>query len=384
MNSIDEKFMQMALKLAVRGAGAVEPNPMVGCVIVKEGKIIGRGWHKKFGGPHAEINALADCKAKGFDPKGATMYVTLEPCCHEGKTGPCVEAIISAGISKVFAATIDPSAHCCGKSIEQLHSAGIVVQVGICEKDAITLNAPFIKFAITGKTWIIIKWAQSIDGKIAWVDELGVKRWITNKLSRQDSHNLRRRCQAILVGIETVLADNPLLTPRPPKGRKPARIVLDSHLRIPLDCNLLATAKETPVIIATTRGAVESQLDKAAQIKSKGAEILPCPTVNDHVDIQFLLNELSKRGIAQLLVEGGAKVIDSFLKLYLTDEICVYIAPRILGSQGQVNVTEPMDKLAKVLSVTNTKIVRFGDDVRISGIIEIEKSLEDIFTKDQL
>ena len=384
MNNTDEKFMQKALKLAARGYGAVEPNPMVGCVIVRDGKIIGQGGHKKFGGPHAEINALANCKTRGSEPRGATMYVTLEPCCHQGKTGPCTDAIIAAGITKVFVAMIDPSPHTNGKGIEQLRSAGIEVQFGVLEEQAAALNAPFIKFTKTNKTWVIAKWAQSIDGKITWVDELGVRRWISNKLSRQDSHNLRRRVRAILVGIETVFADNPLLTPRPPRSRKPARIVLDSHLRIPLDCNLLATAKAAPVIIATTHGAVEAELDKAAQIKKLGAEVLACPTVQDRIDIRFLLDELSKRGIAQLLVEGGAKVIDSFLKLYLADEICIYIAPRILGSQGQVNITEPMDKLGKVISLKNANIIRFEDDIRLSGIIDIEKSLEDIFTQDKL
>lgn len=165
---MDENYMQMALKLARHGIGSVEPNPAVGCIIVKGGQIIGKGWHKKFGGPHAEINALQDCGTLGVNPRGAAMYVTLEPCCHQGKTGPCTDAIIAAGLAKVFVATIDPSPHAGGKGIEQLRAAGIQIQTGICETEAKLLNAPFIKFASGGSCWVTLKWAQSIDGKLAW------------------------------------------------------------------------------------------------------------------------------------------------------------------------------------------------------------------------
>ncbi len=240
----DEKLMWSALTLARRGIGSVEPNPAVGAVIVKANQIIGSGWHKKFGGPHAEINALEDCKTLGVNPRGAAMYVTLEPCSHQGKTGPCTQAIIEAGVAKVFVATIDPSEHACGKGIEQLRDAGIEVQTGICETEARILNAPFIKFAATEKCWVTLKWAQSIDGKVALTEpQPSGSGWISGEQSRKDVHKLRRRAQAILVGVNTVIADDPLLTARLSKGKRLTRFILDNHLRIPLDCKLIKTAR---------------------------------------------------------------------------------------------------------------------------------------------
>jgi diaminohydroxyphosphoribosylaminopyrimidine deaminase/5-amino-6-(5-phosphoribosylamino)uracil reductase len=255
MISRDEGYMQMALRLAWRGIGNVEPNPAVGCVIVKGNKIIGKGWHRKFGGPHAEINALKNCKKS---PRGATMYVTLEPCCHFDKTPPCTNAIIKAGIKKVVAATKDPTKKVNGKGFKILKIAGIEVKTGIYKKEAQLLNAPFFKFAKTKKPWVIIKWAQSKDGFLA---RTGQKRpphrrrvkWITNSKSRKDAQRLRKRAQAILVGINTVLADDPMLTARPDTGKQPLRVVLDSQLKIPLNCNLIKTVKKTPVVVFTTQ-----------------------------------------------------------------------------------------------------------------------------------
>ena len=363
----DEKYMQMALKLAQRGIGLVEPNPAAGCVIVKSSQIIGKGWHKKFGGPHAEINAISDCKTLGVSPAGATMYVTLEPCCHRGKTGPCTDAIIAAKLAKVVVAMIDPSEHAAGRGIEQLRNAGISVQAGVCENEAKLLNAPFIKSATTGKCWVVLKWAQSIDGKLAYADENN-ERWLSNEQSRKDAHKLRRRVQGILVGIGTVLADDPLLTARPSRGKQPTRIVLDSQLRIPLDCKLLATAKKAPVLIITSAEAVRTNSQKQEKITQKGAEVLTVPTTQGRCDICFLLDELSRRGIAQLLVEGGPSVIASFLKERFADEICVYIVPKILGGYGSIEKPEPMAELAKAVGLHHVDIKRFGDDVRLTGL----------------
>ena len=378
--------MQTALKLAEQGIGSVEPNPAVGCIIVKQNQIIGKGWHKEFGGPHAEINALQDCKTQGASPKAATMYVTLEPCCHEGKTAPCTDAIIAAKVAKVVVATPDPSEHANGKGIEQLRNAGIEVQVGVCENEARLLNAPFIKFAATGKCWVILKWAQSIDGKTAWAQSSHESRvtshefrWISGELSRKDVQNLRRRVQGILVGIETVIADDPLLTVRPSRDKEAARIVLDSKLRIPLDCKLLATAKKTPLLIVTGQEAVEVNSQAAEKISRKGAEVLAVPTAQGRCDIGFLLNELSKRGIAQLLVEGGPTVIASFLKERLADEIYVYIAPKIIGQQGAVDITESMAELTEAVDLHHVDIKHFGDDVRLSGLSK--KAIDEILGK---
>jgi diaminohydroxyphosphoribosylaminopyrimidine deaminase/5-amino-6-(5-phosphoribosylamino)uracil reductase len=390
MSSADETFMRSALRLARRGIGSVEPNPAVGCVIVRAGRIVGRGWHKKFGGPHAEINALEDCRMLGGSTEGATMYVTLEPCCHYAKTPPCTEAIISAGLSKVVVAAIDPSEHANGKGIEQLRNASIQVQTGVCETEAKLLNAPFIKFAVTGRCWVILKWAQSIDGKVAYAKEIVDSRprsnqpWISNELSRKDVQRLRRRVQAILVGVNTVIADDPLLTvrlrlpaprrARPSKGKQPIRIVLDSRLRTPPQCRLVQTAKKSParrggpVLICAAQSSIEANPRIAGQLTDEGAELLACPTRGNQCDLHFLLGELSRRGVSQLLVEGGPTVLTSFLRERLADEICVYIAPKIIGPQGSVDITQPMAEVIEPINLQCVDIKRFGDDVRLTGL----------------
>ena len=373
----DDKFIRAALKLARRGIGSVEPNPAVGCIIVKANQVVGRGWHKKFGGAHAEINALEDCKTLGVNPRAATMYVTLEPCSHQAKTGPCTDAIIAAGLARVVVATIDPSEHAAGRGIEQLRSAAVEVQTGVCEAEAKLLNAPFIKFAKTGRCWVVLKWAQSIDGRVAWADRTDGRKWISNELSRKDAHKLRRRAGGILVGIGTVLADDPLLTARPGrKGKQPTRIVLDSHLRVPLDCKLLATAKKSPLLILTSEETAQTNPQVAEKITQKGAELLTYPDTQGKSNLYFLLNELSRRGIAQLLVEGGPTVITSFLKERLADEICVYIAPQILGAQGSVDIVGPMAELTEAVGLHYVDIERFGDDIRLTGLTK--KALDEI------
>jgi len=378
VNAQDERFMQSALKLAEKGIGSVEPNPAVGCMIVKAGQLIGKGYHKKFGGPHAEINAMADCRTLGITPEGGTMYVTLEPCCHQGKTGPCTEAIINARIARVVAATIDPSARANGRGLEQLRRAGIEVEVGLCEQEARRLNAPFFKHVTTGKAWVVLKWAQSIDGKLAYANQSAEKRWITNEASRSDAHRLRRRVGAILVGINTILADDPLLTPRPSKGKKPIRVVLDDSLKVPLGCKLLRTTKTSPVLIYTRQAAVDANSQLAGRIQKKGAEVLAYDGPGELPDLRFLLDELSKRGIQQVLVEGGPHVAASFLREGLVDEMCVYVAPKVLGSGGTASISEPMAVLEQVAGLHHVQIKALGDDVRISGRLENSLALEKV------
>jgi diaminohydroxyphosphoribosylaminopyrimidine deaminase/5-amino-6-(5-phosphoribosylamino)uracil reductase len=377
--------MRIALQLAARGLGNVQPNPAVGAVVVKAGKVIGKGWHKKFGGPHAEINALADCKKQGADPKGATMFVTLEPCCHYGKTGPCTEVLIAAKLRKVIVATIDPSKHANGKGIKQLRKVGIKIDIGLCETEARLLNAPFMKFAATGKTWVTLKWAQSIDGKLAWsktshgsrATSNERRRWISCEQSRKDAHNLRRQVGAILVGINTVLKDDPLLTPRPNKCKKPLRIVLDNHLRIPLNCKLLKTAKNVPLLIVTLVPSLQTKAKKAKQIIGRGAEILACPASRSN--LQFLLTQLGKRGIQRLLVEGGPTVISSFLKAKLADEIVIYVAPKILAAKGNADISRATNKL----QLCHADIKHICGDIRITGLTDagIEEIGETAFKK---
>ena len=355
-------YMELALQLACRGLGSVEPNPAVGAVIVKNGKIIGRGWHKKFGGPHAEINAIADCKKHGANPKGATMFVTLEPCCHFGKTGPCTDALIAAKLKKVVVATIDPSKHANGKGIRRLRKARIKVEVGLCETESRVLNAPFLKFVSIGKTWVTLKWAQSIDGKLAWAKTDAKHRWISCEQSRKDAHNLRKQVGAILVGINTVLKDDPLLTPRPANGKKPLRIVLDNHLRIPLNCKLLKTSPDVPLLIVTLVPSLRTKAKKAKQIISRGAEILACPASRSN--LQFLLTQLGKRGVQRLLVEGGPTVIGSFLKAKLADEVVIYVAPKILDAKGGADISWA----ANNLRLCRAGIKHICCDIRINGL----------------
>jgi diaminohydroxyphosphoribosylaminopyrimidine deaminase/5-amino-6-(5-phosphoribosylamino)uracil reductase len=364
----NNKYMNMALKIAARGVGSVEPNPAVGAVIVSDRQIIGKGWHKKFGGPHAEINALADCKAKGHIPAGATMYVTLEPCCHFGKTPPCAEALIEAKIAKVVVAVVDPAPHCAGKGIEKLRAAGIEAEVGVCEKEAALLNAPFFKFVKTTLPWVILKWAQSIDGKLAYANSKVDGQWISNEQSRKDAHDLRRRVQAILVGINTVIADDPLLTPRPANGKNPLRIVLDVDLHIPHESKLLQTAKKSPLLVVTSHHSLKYREEVAHHIIKRGGQVLPLPMADGQCDLNALLAELGKRQLQQLLVEGGPTVIASFLKQNLADEVCVYIAPKILGSAGTASITEAMVQVTNALNLDNVAIKNFGSDICISGL----------------
>jgi diaminohydroxyphosphoribosylaminopyrimidine deaminase/5-amino-6-(5-phosphoribosylamino)uracil reductase len=363
----DEKFMRSALKLAAKGIGSVEPNPAVGAVIVKAGQLVGKGYHKAFGKPHAETNAIDDCRTLGVKPEGATLYVTLEPCCHHGKTGPCTDAIIDAKLARVVIAAKDPSEHANGRGIEQLRQAGVKVDLGVCEQEARQLNAAFFKYASTGKCWVVLKWAQSLDGKLAYVEQGPERRWISNELSRHDAHKLRRRVGAIIVGINTVLKDDPMLTPRPAKGKKPIRVVLDDALRIPLKSRILRTPKASPILVYTRAEALSANPKHAERITKRGGEVLACRNTCDTSNLPFLLEELGRRGVQQVLVEGGARVLTSFLQAGLADEVRVYIAPRILGAQGDAYMGEPMADLIEEITLRDVEIKAFGEDLRLSG-----------------
>ncbi len=368
MSETDKKYMNMALKLARRGIGSIEPNPAVGCVIVKKGQIIGRGWHKKFGGPHAEINALEDCKTIGITPDEATMYVTLEPCCHQDKTPPCTDAIIAAKIERVVVAMEDPSEHNNGRGIERLRGEKIKVEVGLCENEAKLLNMPFIKFATTGKCWTILKWAQSIDGKMAWTSPSESQRWISGEQSRKDAQKLRRRVGAVLVGIGTVLADNPKLMARPATGKQPVRIVLDNNLKILFGTKLMSSADKSPVLVYASQQSVEADPQKAEKITQKGAELLAFPDTQGRSNLHFLLEELSKRSVTPLLVEGGPKVIASFLKERLADQVIIYITPKILAGAGSAYIAEPLAELAESFDLQHVELNSIGEDIRLTGL----------------
>lgn len=337
----DVKYMQRAIELAVKGIGKVEPNPAVGCVIVKDDAIIGEGFHEKFGGGHAEVNAIANCS----DPKGATMYVTLEPCSHVGKTGPCADAVIAAKIARVVIATEDPSEHVAGRGIEKLTEAGIEVVTGVCCDEAKALNPWFFKFAETKIPWVILKWAQSADGYMAYKDTAKHGQWISNETSRKDVHALRQTVQAILVGVNTAIEDDPQLTPRPSDGRPLLRIVLDSSLRIPPESKLLE-CNEYPTLIVTTEKAIENKPDNAKAILDKGAKLF---LAEEHgkCDLNALLAELGKRKINRLLIEGGPTTITAFIEQKLANEAIVYVAPKKLGNEGDAEISKPMQNITR-------------------------------------
>ncbi len=359
--------MTSALALAAEGIGSVEPNPAVGCIIEKSGQILGQGKHERYGGPHAEINALTDCRDHGTNPEGATIYVTLEPCCHRGKTGPCTEALIRAKPAEVVIAAQDPSAHANGAGIRQLQEAGIRVTVGVCGKEARRLNAPFYHFVQTGKTWVVLKWAQSLDGKLAHVDTARDP-WISGEESRADAHHLRRRTQAILVGINTVLIDNPLLTPRPSDGRRPLRIVMDKHLRILLDSQLLKTASDHPLLVVTDTQTLKRESGKAREIKRRGGQILTRTMDIEHGNLGPLQDELRTRGVQQLLVEGGPKTLAFFIEQELANEVCVYIAPMVLGVEGCASLGTALARKARKMSLCHLETKRLGLDLRLRGL----------------
>jgi diaminohydroxyphosphoribosylaminopyrimidine deaminase/5-amino-6-(5-phosphoribosylamino)uracil reductase len=366
----DEDYMKMAFAIAKRGVGDVEPNPAVGCIIVKNNKVIGKGWHKKFGGPHAEINALADCKKRDIDPKRATMYVTLEPCCHEGKTDPCTEAIIKAGLNKVVVAVKDPSDKVNGEGIQQLLRAGMGVKLGILQKQAEILNAPFFKFATTGEPFVTLKWAQSIDGKLAWIDAEKDGQWMSNSDSRKDAHARRRSMQAIIVGVDTVIADNPQLTPRPAKGRYPLRVVLDSNLRVPMKSEVLKWS-DSPTMLVTTEKAVLDKADKAKNIESKGIDVVVVKEAADgKCDLGEVMEKLAKKGIEQLMVEGGPTVIAAFLGAGLADAIEVYIAPKILGGNGTAGISEAMAEVMSSVNLKDVSMRQLDGDICLTGLIK--------------
>lgn len=320
-----DAVMRQALALAARGVGSVEPNPPVGAVIVDDDlRVLGEGWHQKYGGPHAEVMALDQA---GAAARGATLFVTLEPCCHFGKTPPCSRAVIAAGLRRVVAAMIDPAAQVNGGGIAELRAAGIDVSVGLCADEARALTAPFVQLVTQGRPWVHAKWAMTLDGKIA--ASTGHSQWISNPTSRMVAHQLRGRMDAVVVGIGTVLADDPLLTARPPGPRTATRIVLDPHARLPLSSQLVATTTVAPVIWVIADSVVGEQTQSFV---SRGVELLPQPVDSQgRFDWRSLLRELGRRRMTHVLVEGGGRTLGSLFDAGLIDECHIFIAPKLVG-----------------------------------------------------
>jgi diaminohydroxyphosphoribosylaminopyrimidine deaminase/5-amino-6-(5-phosphoribosylamino)uracil reductase len=325
MNPSDEHWMQRALALAERGRGFVEPNPLVGAVLVRDGALVGEGWHRRYGAAHAEVNAFA---AAGDAARGATLYVTLEPCCHHGKTPPCTDAVLRAGVARVVAAMADPFPQVAGRGAELLRAAGVPVEFGVCAAEARRLNAPYLKLLRTGRPYVHLKWAMTLDGKIC--TRTGDSKWISNDASRRRVHELRGRMDAVIVGIGTALADDPQLTARPPGPRQALRVVLDSAARLPLTSRLAATAREVPVLVAAHAGADAGRI---AALRAAGCEVLELPGAG-RPSIAALLDALGQRRLTNVLVEGGAEVLGGCLDAGAVDEVQVFIAPRLAGGRG--------------------------------------------------
>ena len=361
MANDDLFWMQRALAEAERGRGAVEPNPLVGSVVVRDGQLVGFGHHARFGGPHAEVEALSRA---GDAARGATLYVTLEPCRHVGKTPPCTEAILAAGVTRVVAAMRDPFPKVAGGGLAQLRAAGLAVEVGLESDAAEHLNAPYLKRLATGRPYVTAKWAMTLDGKTATAS--GDSRWISGPRSRALVHEVRGRMDAIVVGIGTALADDPELTARPPGPRVPARVVLDGAGRLPTTSRLARTAREIPVLVALTERATPERREALADL---GCEIVPFPG-DGPVPILPLLDELGRRGMTNLLVEGGGRLLGAFLDAGQVDAVDVFIAalvegghPRFTPAQG-----EGRSRMADALRLERQQVSLIDGDLRLQGV----------------
>jgi diaminohydroxyphosphoribosylaminopyrimidine deaminase/5-amino-6-(5-phosphoribosylamino)uracil reductase len=319
----DLLLMSRALELAARGLGYVEPNPMVGCVLIRHGLVVGEGYHRKFGGPHAEVEAL---RVAGERARGSTAYVTLEPCCHHGKTGPCTRALIEAGVVRVIAALRDPFPRVAGGGFAELSAAGIVVEQGLLAAQATQLNAAYLKRLQTGLPWVIAKWAMTLDGKIA--THTGDSQWISSPASRALVHELRGRVDAILVGGGTARRDDPLLTARPAGARTALRVVLDTKAHLSNESQLIKTAREVPLLVVV---GPNSAVHEHERMRQAGAEIYIAQNTDHEQRIREVLAELAHRGCTNVLVEGGSRILGSLLDGGLIDEVYAFVAPKIIG-----------------------------------------------------
>ena len=349
----DEQYMRRVLVLARRGLGKVSPNPMVGAVLVRAGKVVAEGYHRRFGGDHAEVDAI---KHASGPVRAATLYVNLEPCCHWAKTPPCVDAVIQHGIERVVAATIDPNPVVNGKGIEILRQHGVEVDVGVLQQEARKLNEVYFKYVATGLPFVTLKYAQSLDGRIA--TSRGDAQWISSEKSRQFAHRLRAVHDGIMVGIGTVVADDPQLTVRLAKGKNPFRVILDSKLHIPLDAQVLTKGGKT--IIATTEACDKTRI---GEIEKKGNEVLLTQRDKDgRIHLRTLLQTLARRGVASILVEGGKEVITSFLRDRLVDRMVIITAPLILGQGIEAIGTLGITSVEQAVRPTSLDVKRLDCD----------------------
>lgn len=371
IKSEDEKWMQYALDLAVRAAGHTSPNPLVGAVVVRDGEILGEGWHEYCGGLHAERNALKDCHERGNDPEGAVIYVTLEPCCHYGKTPPCTEAIMENKLGRVVFGAWDPNPLVAGKGIEILRNAGIEADGPVLNRECLDVNEIFFHYITTGRPFVIMKYAMTADGKIAAFT--GDSKWITAETARKHTHQTRKRVSAIMVGIGTVLADDPMLNCRLDepelmrdgtpyeKSVDPIRVICDSHLRIPLESQIVKTAGQIRTIVACTE-----LTEKAEQLKAAGVEIVQVSADSEgHADINELMQRLGELKIDSVLLEGGAELNFAALRAGAVDKVHAYIAPKLIGGASSKSPVggAGIPRMADCVMLSEPSVRMLGSDV---------------------
>ena len=359
----DEEYMRLAVNLAEKGAGFVNPNPMVGAVIVKDDRIIGQGFHAEYGRPHAEINALASCAESPID---ATMYVTLEPCCHYGKTPPCTQTVIASGIKKVIIGCLDPNPQISGKGVQALADSSLEVVVGVMEAECQKQNEVFFHFMRTKMPYVIMKYAMTSDGKIATVS--GASKWITGEKAREKVHRDRHRYMSIMVGIGTIVADDPLLTCRIEGGKNPVRVICDARLRIPADSHVVKTAKDVKTIIAT---ACEDELVQKP-LRDAGCNIIHSPVTGNHIDLRFLMRLLGGMGIDSVLLEGGSSMNFSALKCGIVNKVHTYIAPKIFGGASAKTPVggDGFSTVSECVKLKNHVIKHFDEDILIESEVD--------------
>ena len=360
----DEQMMARAISLARNGLGRTSPNPLVGAVIVRDGRIVAEGWHRKAGTPHAEIHAL---NMAGELARGATVYVSLEPCAHYGRTGPCAKALVEAGVSRVVVAMMDPNPKVAGKGIAILQEAGIEVTTGVLEQEARQLNEVFLKWMTTGLPFVALKTAMTLDGKIATA--AGQSQWITNEASRYETHRLRDIYDGILVGINTALSDNPSLTTRLKEyqGRNPVRIVVDSRARLPLTAKLVTDGAARTIVAVTEQAPAE----RVEALRSAGVEIIVAGSSN-HVDMHSLMEQLGAMKISSVLVEGGGSVNFSLLQAGLVDRVYAFIAPKLVGGRDALTPVEGdgFRELDHAVELEDIQLRQLGFDVLLTGIVK--------------
>ncbi|SHJ61191.1 bifunctional diaminohydroxyphosphoribosylaminopyrimidine deaminase/5-amino-6-(5-phosphoribosylamino)uracil reductase RibD [Parasporobacterium paucivorans] len=363
---MDEKFMREALDLAGKGLGKTSPNPVVGAVIVRDGRVIGRGYHQRAGENHAEINAINSATES---VEGATMYVSLEPCSHYGKTPPCADKLIEMKFGRVVAAMEDPNPKVAGKGMEKLRAAGIQTETGVLKREAMKLNEVFLKFITTRTPFVHLKTAMSADGKIA--TSTGESRWISCEESRLETHSLRGIYAGIMAGVQTVIADDPELTCRKENCTNPLRIIVDSTLRIPLESKVLKNQDEAPTVIATTHRADE---EKMKALSAMGIQLLMIPERNGRVNLRVLMETLGTHGVDSVLLEGGSTLNYSALEEGIVDKASIYIAPIIIGGAGAPSPVggEGIHKLDMAYRLKDITCGSIGSDFKIEGYIDKE------------